>query len=701
MRFWNMRNRFYLTLLLLTTLLTACRFKLDDKIHWDTQLLAPIIQSGVTLADAVQDTNLLQVDGNNFVTMVFRDTLVNLRLIEEVTVPDTSVRATVTLDSISLSTDSLIQDITLADIARQLSAQGNPIGDTLLAKHGQTMFILPGFSGISSGDVAIDASQFFQEATLLSGELHVSITNQLPVDISNVTYHLRNNGLYSDTLIRRVIASVPKGQTRSDTADLSGKTVENVMAGQLENLTTSTEFNVLIDTSDYIRLKIKVAKLKAQRATAIFPAQTVVDDKAPVKYFFGDGVELTRMSVGSGQIDVKTISTINDTLEFIYSLPSARKDGQEVVVRSKLLPAPPGGQVINSTVFDLSGYDIDLTLNGDSVNLFPQRLIGNLIYSGNVVTMDLTDSIYINYGLLDIIPSYVEGYLGKLDYSFQDNINLDFFDKVLGGTFNLKNPSAELTFRNSVGMDGQMQVNSFTAENTRTGQSVTLNAPFLNNSTHIPGPKLPNVGQTVETKLRMDRSNSNIRDFVALLPDRLSFDLDVNANHNIPIGSHENFATDESSIQAFLDLQIPLEGIADQIWLRDTVDMDLTTSSVPDGVEEGTLRLVVENGFPMEAQVQIYFLAGNNQIIDSLFHGQPAVIPAGTVDNNGFVSIPMESTLESFFDLMRMDKLTLRGKRAVASFKLSTKPNGQEVKIYSTYGINFKLIGDFMYQIGG
>ena len=55
--------------------------------------------------------------------------------------------------------------------------------------------------------------------------------------------------------------------------------------------------------------------------------------------------------------------------------------------------------------------------------------------------------------------------------------------------------------------------------------------------------------------------------------------------------------------------------------------------------------------------------------------------------------------ISTFFDLARMDRLTLRGKSAVARFTLSTKPLNQDVKIYSTYGINFKLVGDFKYSI--
>lgn len=696
----NMRNRLILSLLLLIGL-TSCKFRPDDKINWDTQLLAPMLKSSVTLQDAIQDTSLLQVDANNFITMVFRDTLVDLKLIEEVTVPDTAVEAQVTLDSISLTTDSLTQDITLADIAHQLSDQGNPIGDTILARHGSTMFFLPGFMGLSSDDVNIDASLFFEEATLLSGDLVVTIENQLPVDIEDVIYHLRNNGTFADTLIRRTIPSIPTGTSVTDTADLAGKTVESQLAGKLENISTVSAFNVPIDTNDYIRLKIVVRDLKASRATAVFPAQTVIDDNFPVKYYFGDGIELTKMGIGSGNIEVSTISTINDTLEFIYSLPSATRNGQPVVLQTKLNPAPIGGQVTNQKEFDLNGYFVDLTLNGDSVNLFPQRLIGNLIYSGNLVTMDLADSIKVFYGLLDIIPSYVEGYLGTQSFDFQDSIDFDFFSSILGGTFDLKRPTAELKFINSVGMDGELRVNNFTAYNSRTGNSVALNAPFVSQRTFIPGPKLPNVGQTVETTIRLDRNNSNIRDFISLLPDRLDFDLSVVANGNANPNDHDNFATDESRIAALLDLEIPMEGIANQILLKDTLDLNLTSAAVPTEVTDGNLKLLVENTFPFETNVQIYFLAPSGLVIDSLFGTGGQSIPAGVVNANGFVDTPGIGVLESFFDQNKLDRLTSQATKAIASFSLSTLPAGQHVKIFSTYGIDFKLVGDFMYKIGG
>lgn len=680
---------------------TGCRFQVADELHWEMQLLAPILQSEASLSQILRDTSRIQTDPDQFVRIVFRDTLVDFRLIDYVTVPDTTVQAQVSLDSISLSTDSLVQDITLADIARQLQAQGNFMGDSLLAWHGRNISFVPPFSGLSSGDVSIDASQFFEKATLLSGELQVTVLNRLPLEVKNVIYHLRNDGQLNDTLIRRTIPSIlPNGGSVTDIADLSGKTIESSLAGKLENIDTEFGSSITIDTNDYIRLKIKVAHLKASQATAIFPSQTVIHDQYPVKYFFGEEIQLTKMEVGSGTIEVATLSSIQDTLQFIYALPSARKNGQKVKIESKLLPAPPNGQAQNYQSFDLSGYAIDLSLNGDSANLFPQVLTGNLIYSGNLVEMDLSDQISVSYGLQNIIPSYVEGYLGQQNLAFQDHLPLTWANGFEAGLLQLKAAKAELIFRNSVGMDGQLTVRQLTAVNGQTGQQVALQSTPLSQPIWIPGAKLPNIGQAVETRVQLDSRNSNILNFLGVLPTEIALDLAMQTNPQQTPSYRGNFATDQSAIQAFIDLEIPLEGIGDHIIIQDTQLLDLSAMAIPNGVEAGTLNLWVANQFPLEAKVQIYFLSDHNILVDSFFQAQPARIAAGILSPNGRVNTPTESQLSSRFDAQRLERLRDKAYKAIIRFDISTQPQQEPVKLYADYKIQLKLVGDFDYWVG-
>lgn len=686
-------------LLLLLAFTSACRFK-DDTPSWDADLTAPLLKSQVTLSDALKDSSIFQVNSDNTINVVFRDTLVNLSLSDYLVVPDTSFAAKLTLGSIALSTDSLTQDITLGQIARQLRDQGNAIGQTILDNHGGSILFLPPVNDLSSDDIAIDASTFFDEADLLTGQMVVKIENRLPIEVTSVTFHLRNAGLLTDTLVRKTMTNIGPGQNRVDSADLGGKTVESQMAAKLEDIDIAGGINVPIDTNDYIRIRIIVKNLTASRATAVFPSQTVIDDASRINYYFGDDLVITRLRSRSGQLRIEALSTIDDTLAFIYSLPTCIKNGQPVVVSDRLIPNPATGYSYAQIDFDLDNYYIDMTLNGDSVNLFPYHLIGNLLYSGRKNTMDLTDSIDLSYGLYEIIPSYIEGYLGKQTFAFKDTIDLSFISGILGGYLNLVNPKVQMTIVNSIGVDGELVVADMSGYNSSSGNTVSLNAGLTNGPTEVRGPKLPNVGQEVSTKIDLNRNNSNIAAFLSNLPDRLVFDMSVFVNKYGNPALLDNFATDASRLAAFLDIEIPLVGVAEELLLQDTVALDLSEAALPKNISEGSLKLLVDNGFPMAAKVQVYFQTSAGATIDSLFEYGPNLLAAAELGSNGQVSTPKRSVLKAFFTRDRLDNLRDYARQAVVRFALSTKPQWQAITLYSTYGMAFSVVGDFKYGVG-
>lgn len=685
-------------------ILSSCRFKPKDGLEFEQNLVAPLLKSRVALEDALTDTTVIHINSDNSLKVVFRDTLADLNLDEFLVIPDTSVKNKITLDSLSLATDTLEQDITMADIGRQLVAQGPPqdvLGNIILNGHGQTVFIPVNETGLSSADELIDASAFFDEADLISGKLVFEIDNRLPFNLANVVFELRNDGNLSNILARDTIPSIPAFTTGGDSSDLAGLTVESQLAGKLVNIDiTNSTLPWTIDTTDYLRLRIIVKDLGASRATAVFPAQRVIGDTSRVKYDFGeDEIAITRFQVESGQLRIRAFSTIQDTIEFTYVLPTAIKNGQPVMVMERLIPDTVADTAGANIIFDLEDYYIDLTVNGDSVNLFPYILNGDLLYSGVKQTMDLTDSIDVFYGLEQIKPSYIEGYLGKQEFSFTDSVNLDFFNSILGGTLDLTNPKVDLTIMNSIGVDGEMSINMLRAYNSRTNEVLDLAGSIISSPIEVLGPRLPNVGQTVTTKIQLNANNSNIAELISLLPDELDFDMLVEVNKNGNPALRDNFATNASRISAFLDMEVPLEGIANQLTLQDTVDVAISDATLPAGVENGTLKLVASNYFPFEAGVQIYFRNVGGMTFDSLFANGPALVPAGAIDQDGYVQTPGETTLSALFDQSRLDDLRDRAKDAIIRFSMSTKPAGTPVKIYTTYGIDFHLVGDFRFKV--
>jgi hypothetical protein len=520
------------------------------------------------------------------------------------------------------------------------------------------------------------------------------------MDIDSARFYLRNNGQLTNILVQKTMYNIDVGTTVKDSADLAGKTVESNMVAKLENISTAACGPFAYDPAAYLRVRIIVHSLHASRATAIFPTQRVLDDYSRINYQFGNGVEITKLKSKTGHLILDAVSTLQDTIAFQYALPTAIKNGQSVLIEDRLVPGPTGAQA--HVDLELVDYYIDMTLNGDSVNLFPYHLIGDLLYSGVQHTMDLTDSIDVTYGLVGIVPSYIEGYLGETSFNFRDTINFDFFNSIVDGIVELKNPKVTLNLHNSIGVDGELEVHHMQAINHRTHQTVGLTGQLMNGGAEVRGPHLPNVGQSISTEIQLNNSNSNIRDFMSALPDEIQFDMDVHVNKNGNPALRDNFATDKSALSAFLDVEVPLDGYAMNLVLMDTMALNLSDAALPKGIRQGKLKLVVENQFPMAGYAQVLFQDASGTVFDSLFteNNGFAYFPPGNVNQNGYVDVPAQGTLVATFDETRFNAIKQYGKRAIVRFRITTHPLLQHVKIYSTYGIDFHLVGDFNYHVG-
>jgi hypothetical protein len=86
--------------------------------------------------------------------------------------------------------------------------------------------------------------------------------------------------------------------------------------------------------------------------------------------------------------------------------------------------------------------------------------------------------------------------------------------------------------------------------------------------------------------------------------------------------------------------------------------------------------------------------------VDSLFEFGPNLVQAADLGSNGQVSVAKRSVLKAFFTRDRLDNLRTYARQAVVRFALSTKPQWQAVTLYSTYGMDFSVVGDFKYGMG-
>ena len=128
----------------------------------------------------------------------------------------------------------------------------------------------------------------------------------------------------------------------------------------------------------------------------------------------------------------------------------------------------------------------------------------------------------------------------------------------------------------------------------------------------------------------------------------------------------------------------------------DTVDVSLTEQTEHNRVNSGTLTLKVDNGFPLEASIQLYLLNENGNVYDSLLTS--TLVEAAPVDGNLIVTSKKLSKLIIPLNKQKVDKVFATKKILVKTI-FNTVSNPQYVKIYSDYTMDLKLIANFNYNI--
>ncbi|MEO1418297.1 MAG: hypothetical protein AAFW00_23630 [Bacteroidota bacterium] len=696
------------SLIIIILMLASCRLNPLEDLNWETDVMAPIAFGEVNIWDAISDTSFFDTDNNNLISIVYRDTVASLRVSDFVDIPDTSTRYVVTLDTLSLSSDTIEEIITLRQFAEQLEDNPDPqvalIGTFLLANPVGffPVFSPISFSGIASDTISIDATDFFESAVLEAGELVIIIDNQFPIDLDSVELSLFNINIPGPDLVNDLFPKIASRTSETRTYDLAGKELGSDLGGQLSNLSINIDQGFVYDIDqDFLSIKLIAQDLKPTTATAIFPAQTIVDTLQSRDYSStGEFAELslTKIVLRSGKIRAEAESTVEDSILFAYSLPDASNSlGQVPIVNIKLDPAMQGMPSRKVEEFDLSGYTLNLTGDGTQVNTLQERLLVQLLESGNLVTLDQTDSVAVDFSLVDLDPVYIEGYVGQQTFSYTGNEVFDVFSDLDVKRIRFSQAKGEISIGSSVGLEGALEVNDFTAINNETGEKVRLSGtPLVAGPVIVGGPRLPDTNATVFTNIPLTPDNSNINSFVSILADEINYDVELKTNFRSSIGQLDNFVTDKSEINLYLDFELPLEGLMEELVLMDTVALDASTIDIEE-VSEGTLRLVFENQFPVEVRVTAKVLDEQNQTLDVL--AESFILNPGIPGSGGYVSDLVQSVLDKSYTVDALNDILAEGAFISLQFTFDTRPQDEYVQFYSDYRIKAKLVGQFIYGL--
>lgn len=678
-------------LIIFSSLLASCRLS-EDK-SWDVDLLAPVLNAELTIGDLLKDSSIRQ-NADKSLTLVQVMPLTDVNLGDIIKVPDTIYPTTVSLKTLELGRREMKRNITLGEVARNAGFTGQLI----LASHGSKMAIPP-LSGLSSGDVDINAESFFETATFIDGTMEIQMRNGFPIEITDVSYELRNR-TDGAIIISDVITSLKPNGTFKKTYSLANKTVEGKMVARIKNMNSpgSGGQPVEIDTTDALEIQIAAYNMQVYSAKAIFPAQNVVNDSVDIVYKL-DGAAIKFMRIKSGNITITAVHTLKENLNLHYQIPGATKNGIPLDIKRTVIAAPENDSSRLHELIPIDGYSVDLTgRNLDTFNTFYNILIGRIDSTGKLQTLSLADKIYLRYGLENIIPEYMKGYLGQHIFKVgPEKSTFESLQNYVGGDLLLGDVKLNLELLNGVGAPAEVVIKSLKASNSKTGKSVTLTSPEIINKPYKIAAALDNPLRPTATIVTLP--GSEVKKLLQILPDQFEYEMEVKVNPDGNTSNYNDFVYNESKVSASLNIELPLEVGMNGFTLQDTFPVAEQNVDADDlgGVKNALLHINMENSFPIDAEFQAYIIDKNGKIVDSLFNSKTKMLAGEINAASGKVETPRASKFLVEVTENKWNTLQKNG-RLVIRTKLNTLPAGEALKIYSTYQLKISIAAQVRYR---
>ena len=386
-----------------------------------------------------------------------------------------------------------------------------------------------------------------------------------------------------------------------------------------------------------------------------------------------------------GTLTASISSFLPNSGSLTISVPSS------VPVMSITLPFSYSGSspVVATDSISLAGAEFIL----NPVNQLPVTFALTLNSSATPATT--FDNVHIDFSINGIKFSKLFGYIDQQILSpYSDTVAVDIFNNSLGGgTFTLVDPKMFVYISNSYGVPIQANFDIFQGYNiNRTPTTFDILGPGIPNPLPINSPGITQVGQSVSSTFALTKDNSNIVSVIDDTPPYIIYKVFSKSNPSgPPTPPNTNFVLDSSNFKVDIEIQLPLWGTARGFTLQDTLE----NFSLPDAenIDFFLLRLHVENGYPCDVKVQVYFADENYSRLDSLITSAvPVILISADVDGNGVVTGPPKvKDLDFLIEKERMAQLTAMKHVLVRGDAYSTNNAQTNVKIYANYRLFLKL----------
>ena len=402
----------------------------------------------------------------------------------------------------------------------------------------------------------------------------------------------------------------------------------------------------------------------------------VIDTSIVVPYsMLNTSFDIDFFSIKSGQLDYSFQSPYPEDMDVIIEVRNLTQNGSKLQFSEVADYTGSSPVNVNGTI-DLTGYIMDFTNDVIEIRYIAEDALGNRKTLNNM-------QMSFNSFEYEVAQGYFDQHIFDLP---SDTIMIDFFENSVAGNIEVEDPKIRLIINNSFGVPIQLTSQNLEAE-MASGSNMPINT-VLDNGVSFAYPLATEVGQFKTTTIEVNTDNSNLADIISSQPRQLNYEWSAVSNSTAD-PNIRGFVKDDSRFDVDVELEIPVWFSAQNFAIEEVSEFD---ASFLDEVESAEFKLITENGLPVEAGVQVYFMDDNGIVLDALLNGMNnALIPSATVDSNGKVTAT--SVGEEVVEIAgtRIDNIRAATQIGINGTVSTANMGTVAVKFYSDYGMTFKL----------
>ena len=648
----------------------------------------PLVDTKMGLGQIVLDpssSDMLNVDDDSLIHIIFQQSLTSISMSDIIVeIPDVAFSQDNTIDPIEIDGFTNSTSVELSEVVSGMDDDTQTLLNA--AEDNGTEATYPAFSQNLNSSNTLDEIEDFDQVVFSDGTMTLTVTNNWPFEIQNLVIEILNED--NSALVSYTFASIPAGNTASQDKDLTGKTMDNQLTTRVGTIESpGSGGDVPVDQSQTLAIDFTAENLTVASGTVVIPSMDVVNDTINNAITMENGEQLHSFVLGDGSLDLDITYELQENCNLTLTIPNASKNN---VIFSQTINMDPLVSAVYNQSYDLTGYTFNFA-DADSPNTIQAIVTATIVSSGAPVVFSTDQAVDVSMTLGSFEISYIQGYLGNIVQSFaSDPIDFDLGTDVLPGDVQLAAPSLSMRFVNSFGLPFALNLNGMYAID-EDGNQINFAGSVVDNPAVIDAPRLDQVGDSTTSVVSLNNETSNITAILNAKPSQIVPAISVSTN---PAGATDsNFVDTTSTLNAYIDVDIPLYASIANFGLRDTLDnsIQLGSSGI---VDKANIIGQFENDIPIEMIIQLYFCNedqnGDLIIIDSLITGSNAVA-AAELDDNGNV---LSSGISELSVLANSKKLAdiADATKMLLDIKVQSPENGTKAgKFYTTSEMRIKL----------